>query len=231
MRLILIIAAITVMQGRTLAQKNFLDQNYVEVQGKATVKVVPDQIYMRIQISEKQKFRSDMEAKERKMLDDLKSIGIPTTDIVIKDMASNFRSKIFSDDNIIISKVYLLLVHDAKTANKVISDMERLEISNIKVEHLDHTKMTDFKREASIKAMAAAKLKAESLAAAIGQSVGRALCIEEEYSNPSGLAYGQGNARYAYKDEVSTSSDYFITDLDFDEIKIEYIVQAKFELK
>jgi uncharacterized protein YggE len=229
MRSFLVIVAITALQGYAVAQKNFLDQNYIEVQGKATVKVAPDQIYMRVQISEKQKYRSDMEAKERKMLDDLKTIGIPESDIVIKDMASNFRSRVFADDNIVISKVYLVLVHDAKTANRVISNMEKLEISNIKVDHLDHTKLTDFKKDASVKAMAAAKLKAESLAGAIGQSIGRALCIEEDYSAPLKPVYD--NTRFAYKGEVSTSPDYFLTDLDFDEIKIEYIVLAKFELK
>jgi uncharacterized protein YggE len=229
MRSILLIVAIIVLPGLSVAQKDFLDQNYIEVQGKATVKVVPDQIYMRIQISEKQKNRLDMEAKERKMFDDLKAIGIPTSDIVIKDLASNFRAKMFSDDNIVISKVYMLLVHDGKTANKVISDMEQLEISNIKIDHLDHTKMSDFKKEAGMKAMVAARAKAESMATSIGQSIGRALHIEEVYN--AGPAAVYDNTRFAYKGEISTSPDFFVTDLDFDEITIEYTVQAKFELK
>ncbi|MEJ0031733.1 MAG: SIMPL domain-containing protein [Bacteroidota bacterium] len=228
MRAILIIAAV-ILPGLGLAQKNFLDQNYIEVQGKATVKVVPDQIYLRIQISEKQKYRADMEAKERNMLKDLKDLEIPSSDIVIKDLASNFRSRVFSDDNIVISKVYLLLVHDGKTANKVISSLEELEISNIKVDHLDHTKMPEFKKEASLKAMVAAKTKAESMATSIGQSIGRALYIEELNNEIPGQAYD--NTRLAFKGEVSTSPGFLISDLDFDEIKIEYSVQAKFELK
>lgn len=229
MRSILLFVAIIVLPGCTVAQKSFLDQNYIEVQGKSTIKVVPDQIYLRIQISEKQKNRADLEAKERQMLDDLKAIGIPTSDIVIKDLASNFTAKLFSDDNIVISKVYLLMVHDGKTANKVISDMEELEISNIKVDHLDHTKITEFKKEAGMKAMVAAKAKAESMATSIGQAIGRALHIEEVYDVSAGRVYD--NTRFAYKGEVSTSPDFFLTDLDFDEIKIEYTVQAKFELK
>jgi len=232
MRATLIILAIILLPQLAAAQKNFLDQNFIEVQGQATIKVVPDLIYLRIQVSEKQKYRSDMEAKERKMLDDLKTIGIPASDIVIKDLASNFRSKMFSDDNIVISKVYLVLVHDGKTANKVISDMEQLEISNIKVDHLDHTKMTEFKKDASIKAIVAAKEKAQNLATAVGQSIGRALVIEAASSPVPAISNAvYDNTRVLYKTEVSTSPDFFITDLDFDEIKIEYTVQAKFELK
>jgi uncharacterized protein YggE len=229
MKSIVLFVAIIALPACAVAQKSFLDQNYIEVQGKATVKVIPDLIYLRIQISEKQKNRVNMEAKERKMLDNLKALGIPSSDIVMKDLASNFRSTMFSDDNIVISKVYLLLVHDGKTANKVISDMEQLEISNIKIDRLDHTKILEFKKEAGMKAMVAAKSKAESMATSIGQSIGRALHIEELYNVAPGPAYD--NTRFAYKDEVSTSPDFFVTDLDFDEIKIEYTVQAKFELK
>ncbi|MEI9917216.1 MAG: SIMPL domain-containing protein [Bacteroidota bacterium] len=226
MRAIIFIAAIITLSGNAAAQKNFLDQNIIEVNGQATVKVVPDLIHLRIQISEKQKYHKDMEAKELRMIEALKRIGIDQKDVVIKDLASNFRSKVFSDDNIVISKVYLVLVHDGRIANKVIADMEELEISNIKVDHLDHTKMPEFKMEASTKAMKAAKAKAENLANAIGQSIGRALSIEE-LQMPSNEVYD--NTRLAFKGEVSTS--YLLTDLEFNEIKIEYSVHAKFELK
>lgn len=36
-------------------EKNFIDQNYVEVTGTAELEIVPDEIYLRIVISEKDK--------------------------------------------------------------------------------------------------------------------------------------------------------------------------------
>lgn len=227
MRVLLTMMLVAAFSAAT-AQRNFIDQNYIEVTGKATIKIIPDQIYLRIQISEKQKTRANLEAKEREMITGLKALGIDVAkDLVIKDLASNFRSKIF-DDNIVISKMYVLLIHDAKTANKVIAEMEKLEISNIKVDHLDHSKMSDYKKECSVLAMAAAKTKAESLTHAIGQSTGRAIYIEEVPVLRE-LATQQQN--YAYKAEASTSSDWFITDLEFDEIAIDYVIMARFELK
>lgn len=224
-----IIIAILILPGYGFAQKNFMDQNYIEVTGKATMKVVPDLIYLRIQISEKQKYRVDMEKKEQKMLEGLRLLNIPEKDIAIKDLASNFKPMVFSDDDIVISKVLLLLVHDGKTANKVISEMEKLKISNIKVDHLDHSKLTDFKQECSVAAMSASKSKAESLARSIGQNIGRALYIEER--EPMPMMVENDLHRYAYKGEAATSSDWFITDLDFDEMTIEYSVLARYELK
>jgi len=226
------ILAILVLPGIAFSQKNFLDQNYIEVTGKATIKIVPDLIYLRIQLSEKQKNKIDLEAKEREMIAKLKDIGIDVAkELVIKDMASNFSGKILSSDNIVIAKVYLLLIHDAKTANKVISEMEKLEVSNIKVEKLEHTKLTDYKKECSIQAIKAARLKAETLTQAIGQSVGRAVYVEETPVQVVDDSNNYASTNYRYKAEMSTSPDNFVTDLAFDEIKIDYSVMVRFELK
>jgi len=227
-----IVLLMMVMPLWTLAQgpKNFIDQNFIEVRGQAVVKIVPDLIYLRIFLSERQKNHVDLEIKEKQMLESLKSIGIDLSkDMVVKDLASNFRIKMFSDDNIVISKAFLLCVHDAKTANKVISELEKLEISNVKVDHLDHTKMTDFRKECNIKAIVAAKAKAEYLTQALNQSVGRAIYIEENASAP--VPYdnrGMSNVNYSGGLEKSFPSDSY---LEFDEIKIESVVFARFELK
>lgn len=229
MRVVVLMIAILALPGIAVSQTNFLNQNYIEVQGKATIKVVPDQIYLRIQISEKEKTRSNLEVKEREMIKRLKDLGIDVSkELTIKDLASNFSPKIFSDDNIVISKVYILLVHDAATANKVISKMKDLEISNIKVDHLDHTKITDFKKECSIKAIVAAKTKAETLTQAIGQTVGRALYVEELPMMNVMLSQSQN---YRYKAEVGNGYEKLETDLEYDEITVEYVIMTRFELK
>ncbi len=124
-----------------------------------------------------------------------------------------------------ISRVYILLIHDAKTANKVISEMEKLEISNIKVDHLEHTKLVDYKKDCSIQAIKAAKTKAENLTTAIGQSIGRAVYAEE-------IAISMMNElSNNFYDKRETSVGWAATDLDFDEIKIDYSVMVRFELK
>lgn len=229
MRVVVFMIAILAVSRVAFSQSNFLDHNYIEVQGKATIKVIPDQIYLRIQISEKEKTKTNLEVKEREMIKRLKDLGIDIAkELTIKDMASNFNPKIFADDNIVISKVYILLVHDAATANKVISKMKELEISNIKVDHLDHSRLTEFKKECSVKAIVAAKAKAESLTQAVGQSIGRALYIEE--IPLMNIFPGQAQ-NYRYDAGAGNSYDKVDTDLEYDEITVEYVVMARFELK
>ena len=208
--------------------KNFIDQNYIEVQGTAVVKVVPDLIYLRIRIAEKQKNKAELEIKETKMLSAFSKIGIESKDIAVIDMASNFRQVLFSDDNIVLTKEYLVCVHDVKTANRVISDMENLEISNIRVDRLDHTRLTDFKKECGVKAMVAAKAKAEGLTVAINQSIGRALFIQELTNNAMDMMQG-GNV--IFKSEKVADQSWNASDLAFDEIKLECTILAYFELK
>jgi uncharacterized protein YggE len=208
--------------------QGFTGQEVITVTGSAVVKVVPDQIYLRIQLSEKQKNRIDLDTKERRLIAELKKINIDTDkDLAISELANNYRSLLFSDDNLVVSKEYVLLVRDTKTGNQVVTLLDHLEISNVKVDHLDHLKLEEFKSECVIKAIKAAKVKAEDMTKAIGQSIGRAVYVEEvKPEKPK-----EPDQRFAFKAEVSTSHDWFITDLDFKEIKIEYSVLAKFELK
>ncbi|HZY81882.1 MAG TPA: SIMPL domain-containing protein [Cyclobacteriaceae bacterium] len=222
--LILLLASVSLT---TIAQTDH--PNYIEVRGHAVVKVVPDLIYLRIQISEKQKYQVDLDAKEKQMLERLKSIGINLEkDLVVKDLASNFQSRAFSSDNIVISKAFLLCTHDAKTANKVISELEKLEISNVIVDHLDHTNLEEFKKECNINAMVAAKSKADYMTQAIEQSVGRALYINEVTTLPKGA---NESANTIFYGEKKTSAYWNDSVLDFDEIKLECAVFARFELK
>lgn len=206
-------------------------RDYVEVTGQAEVRFVPDLIYLRIQVAENDKDLSDLEKKEKEIAARLVRIGIdPAKDLSIKDLASNFRYRAFAKDDIVHSKEYVLLVRSVALANKVIVELEQIKISNVRIDHLDHTKMTDYKRECMVLAMAAAKSKAEALVHSIGQTAGRAIYIEE---SPARILNFEDNAmrNYAYKAEYQTSEQSYLTNLDFDEIKLEYRILARFELK
>ncbi|MDA3891149.1 MAG: hypothetical protein PF517_05735 [Salinivirgaceae bacterium] len=55
MRSLLIVLALilTLFTQAQTGTKNFIDQNYIEVTGKAELNVVPDEIFLKILISEK----------------------------------------------------------------------------------------------------------------------------------------------------------------------------------
>jgi len=210
--------------------KNFIDDNYIEVTGSAELEVVPDEIYIKVILSEKDNNgREPLELRETQMINTLKGIGIDVEkDLVIRDFISNFRKYWLKKKDIFTTKEYEILVQDADTAGKVFQQLEKIKISNISIAKLDHSKIEDYRQEVKIKAMKATKEKANYLAEAIDQKVGKAIHIMELdnalYNSVQGNSVGYANQRFEYK-----SKDYS-AEIEFDKIKLFYKIRAKFRL-
>ncbi|MBN1990650.1 MAG: SIMPL domain-containing protein [Bacteroidales bacterium] len=211
-------------------EKNFIDQNYIDVMGKAEMEVSPDLIYLAITINEKDtRNKVSVSQLEEKMINKLREIGVDVPkDLFIKDLTSDFKSYLLLKSDIMLSKEYQLLVHNGKMAGQVYIELEKLGISNIAVDRVDHSKMEQFRREVKVKAIKAAKEKANELTQAIGQTAGRALFIRE-VEMPS---YRSATANVMIRGYSSGGSGKAAApEMDFEKIKIEYSVQCYFELK
>jgi uncharacterized protein YggE len=162
-------------------EKNFIDQNYIDVTGTSEMEIVPDLIYIKIVISENDsKGKVSIAETEQKMMDRFQSLGVDIKkDLSIKDLSSNFRNFFLKKSDIIISKEYQLLVRSGLMTGKVFGELEKIGISNANIDRIDHTKIMEFKSDVKIAAIKAAREKAESLTKAIGQGIGRAIHIVE----------------------------------------------------
>jgi len=212
-------------------EKNYIDQNLIEVIGKAEIEVVPDLIFIKILINEKDtKNKIPVTELEIQMAEKLKSIGINIDqDLKVKDLSSNFKSYLLSKNEIFLSKEYQLVVHDALTTSKVFLELEKAGISNISIERLDHSKIEEYRKDVKIKAIKAAKEKAEFLAQAISQSIGRALLIQEQQNSFSNNYVANNAVFYEYSKSGFSSAGEL--EVDFEKIKLEYSIKCVFELK
>lgn len=213
--------------------KNFIDQNYIEVTGKSEMEVTPDMIYLKIFLSEKDnKNKAPLAERENAMISKLKEIGIDITkDLLMKDISSNFKYYFLQKSDILLSKEYQLIVHDAKTASKVIIELEKLGISNVSLDKLDNSNMAKYRKDVKIDAIKAAKNKAEYLATAIGQSVGRAIYIQELESNYRGTSAPVNSFVFKGVSDQLYGSRAADPEIDFEKMKIEYSIMCRFELK
>ena len=170
--IIVLLMVISIQVSAQTGEKNFIDQNYIEVSGKAEMEVIPDMIYLKIILSDKDnKNNMSLEKIDKAMISKLTEIGIDVgKDLSVKDLTSSFRQYWLSKNDIVLTKKYQLIVHDAKTLEKVYSEFRQLGISNVNIEKIDHSRMEQFRKEVKVNAIKAAKEKAESLAAAINQS-------------------------------------------------------------
>jgi uncharacterized protein len=220
-------------------EKNFIDQNYIEVSGTAEMEVVPDQIYLKIIIDGKDlKAKTTLENLEKSMIMELDSLGIDVKkDLAIIDLSSNFKYYVIKESKIYQSKEYELMVKDAATAGKVVQKLEKLDISNVSVSRVDHSNIKELQRQVKINAMKIAKEKANELVNAIDQSLGRAIYIQETDMVFSAKPWGGTSSNIMVsgysssilnKNAMGESNQPII---EFEKIKLQYSILARFEIK
>ncbi len=230
----LTLIVLTVLSINCFSQsKNFIDQNYIEVSGKAEMEVIPNEIYLEIFLDENDfKGKEDLETLEKKMIEKMTDIGIDASkDLAVKDMVSNFKNYWIKSTEIKSTKEYELKVADAKTAGLVFKELEALGISNISINRVDHSEIQDYKQQVKVEAVKAARQKAEALVAAIDQTCGKAIFIQEQnyhvYKAMEGYAAGASNIMI----RGTNSRDKSVTpDIEFEKIKLEYSILVRFEL-
>jgi uncharacterized protein YggE len=210
--------------------KNFIDQNYIEITGVSESELTPDEIYLSIVIHEKdKKGKISVEQQETAMIKKLKQLDLNMkNDFKILDYTSNYKFYFLKRTDIQKSKKYQLMVRDGLTLGKVFQTLESIEISNVSISKISHSKIEEHTRVAKIRALKAAKQKALDYAEAIDQTIGKALYIQEN----------QRNFRPQYSNEITvrgmTTSKFqqeAINDIEFEKIKIHASVLARFELK
>jgi len=223
-------AAVLMLTITTFAQKNFIDQNFIEVTGKAEKEIVPDEIYVQIFINESDnKAKEPLEMLEKKMLKKFEEIGIDLKkDFLVKDLNSNFKNYWLKKTDIFTSKEYQLIVHTAKMAGRVFRELEAFGVSNMNISKIDHSEMEKFKKELKTEAIKNSKETAKALAESIGQNIGRAIYIRE---NEPYIPYRANDAMMMRVKSVAMEESYTDPDLEFEKIKIEYSVQVNYELQ
>ncbi len=211
--------------------KNFIDQNYIELNGNAKMEIVPDEIYLNIDLREKDtKNKESIAQLETKMFKALEKIGLDLEkQVKVLDFTSDFQSYWLKKKDVMKSKSFQVLVHDTKSFSNLFSALEKVDISNIQIVRVDHSEMEEFKKEIKVKAIKNAKSNAETLAEAIGQEAGRAIYIGQGYSNRYEARPMSKNVRI--RGMASMDMAEAAPQLEFQKIKLEHKIMVRFELK
>ena len=147
--------------------------------------------------------------------------------MLFRSISSNFKYYLITKNDILLTKEYQILVRDGKKASQVFTELEKIGISNISIERLDHSKIEQFRREVKIKAVTDAKSKAEYIALAINQTIGRAIYIQELDNNAN---INRTSNSISIRGTSSIYGSNAETDVDFEKIKIEFSILCRFEL-
>lgn len=217
------------------AQKNFLDQPYIEVSASADTLVVPDRIYVSITLNEADsKNKKSVEEQEKQLETILKKLKINTDkDLSVLGFSSDFKKYFLKGQNILKTKKYSLLVRDAYTLGNVIISLEEAGISNTEVEKVEYSKSKELLLELKSEAVRKSRITADKLVKPLNQKAGKALYISDtnyggiedyEYVTVRNIALQEMD----YKKE--SASEEFLRKLDFQKIKFSTTVYVKYQL-
>ena len=217
------------------AQKNFLDQPYIEVGASVDTLVVPDRIYVSITLNEADsKNKKSVEEQEKQLETILKKLKINTDkDLSVLGFSSDFKKYFLKGQNILKTKKYSLLVRDAYTLGNVIISLEEAGISNTEVEKVEYSKSKELLLELKSEAVRKSRITADKLVKPLNQKAGKALYISDtnyggiedyEYVTVRNIALQEMD----YKKE--SDSEEFLRKLDFQKIKFSTTVYVKYQL-
>jgi uncharacterized protein YggE len=226
---------------QSLAQIQTSEIPFIEVTGTAEMEVIPDMIYLKIVIGEKNsgtKSKISIQEQEDSLKASLNKLKVDLSKLSLSDAASQYIKVNWGKSDVLTTKEYSLLLADAETLGKVFKELDRLKVSNAYISKVDHSQIKIFKQQVRINAIQAAKQKADYMLSAIGNAAGKPLIIREQQPiQPLGTFNDElrfrgaraSNTRVQYIDGAKVKEEDSV--IQFQKIKLEYGVYAKFEIK
>ncbi len=206
----------------------------IEVTGSAETEVTPDIIYVGISLKEyytdnANKKKVEIDEIERQLQSAVLKAGIPKENFMINNISSyNYTWEKKKNPAFLARKQYRIKLTDLAKFNQIINSVDARAIEYTNIESYDYSKMESLKRELKIKALQAAKAKADYLAEALNDKVGDALDIQEINNE----FYPQPIYRANVLMEKATSMDGGgLPEIDFKKIKLNYQIRAVFQLQ
>lgn len=237
MKKILILLTVCTFTLHTMAQENKPLQKTISVNGSSEIEVVPDEIYVQVDLREytkKNGDKIDINTIKNNFLAACKSIGLTDKDVTIQSYQgydNNYwwwkkNKKQNPDMKAGIS--YWIKVSKVDMLDALVDKMDDEATKNFFIAKASYSKMDEVKKDMKIAAVKAARDKAIYLAESIGEHIGEAVTINEpmEINNPPRPLYAN-----VMMEKAADSGGAPAMDVDFKKIKIQYEVNVVFALK
>ena len=199
----------------------------VSVNGSSQLKVLPDEIYLKIKLDESDtKGKVTLEEQRRSMFAALKKAGVDAEkQLSVVDMNSSYYRR---KGSLAVTQ-YELKVATAEAVGKVFEALEKAGIPNVNVTRTAYSKMEELRSEARKAAMVNAQQRARELAEAVGQSVGACYEINDYTTTTQPVVY-RSKVMLANSASLDGATEEAEPNVEFEQIVVSYNVSAKFLL-
>lgn len=219
------------------AQTNTPMQRTISATGNAKIEVVPDEIYVAVNLREYDKKGSgkiDIETIKNSFLSACKSLGLNDSDVVVQSYSGYdgtvywYRKNKKQNPDLKAGINYWVKVSSLKKMDELVNKLDDEATQNFYIAKADYSKRKDVELKMKADAIKAAKEKAIFLAAAINEKIGNAVTINEP--NEVGEAPRPMYAMAMRSKAVSDNEEEPAMNVDFKKIKIEYEANVVFAL-
>lgn len=226
--------------GFSSKSQETIKQKTINVSGIAEMEVVPDEIYVQVELREYDKKggpKVDIDAIKNDFLKAALSTGISETDISVQGYQGwdgNFwlyRKNKKKNPDLKASITYQVKLATTKKMDELVQKLDDEATQNFSISRVSHSKIQEFKKQLKIKAVQSAKEKAAYLAAAINETAGEALTINEPNEINSYPQPMFANRMMKASAETMDNGNVQAPDIDFKKMKLQYEVNVVFALK
>jgi uncharacterized protein YggE len=134
---------------------------------------------------------------------------------------------------VLSAKDYRLKLRDLNKISNLQELADRLNVARLELTHTEHSEITRLRRETKMDAMKAAEEKADYLLGSIGERAGKPFYIKEEPDETPRYEYSNSNSRSNVSNTIINGASSSADDdaLSFSQIRLRYVIVAKFEIE
>lgn len=208
----------------------------ITVTGSAEMEIVPDEIYVQVDLKEYEKKgqgKVTIDRIRQDFLNSVKTVGIPDSALSIAAYdgynGNPWLRKKNKKDELMASITYQLKLKSSKQIDDLVNLLDDNATQNFAIVRTSHSRLAELRKNLKIQAVKAAKEKAGYLSAAIDERVGEAVTINEpaEYYFPVEGYLMKANSVMRQQAPPENGD----TAVDFRKIKLRYDVTVVFALK
>lgn len=207
----------------------------IEVNGSAEIEITPDEIYLNIALREykNKSGKVDISTLEKQLQKAITDAGIPKENFTIENVyGTNYDmwwKKKKNDQDFLARKQYRLKLNRLDKINLILAGVDEEGIESVNIGSFTHSKMEEYRKEVKIKALQAAKAKADYMLSAIDEKIAGVLEVQEiNTDNYVDVRPVMANVMYAKSRAMDTAAE---SNIDFKTIKVRAEVRAVFLVK
>jgi uncharacterized protein YggE len=211
--------------------ESFKGEHFIEVTGTAHQEIEPNEIYfiIRLREFEENKQKIALEKLDKDFLAAVKDAGIDQKRLELADAGSQIGKIGKRDKDSFREKTYHIKLTSVQELERFLGKLQNVKVDYADIIRVSHSDIDKLKIDLKIKALQAAKVKAEYLLKSIGSEVGKPLMVRDwDVEQPQPMAYGNVMMKSQREDYAGGQPE---SEIGFKKIKLQAQITAQFEIK